>query len=173
MMEYLTEEELNALIQEVEMTEMTTAPPDLLDDILQKIDSLDDLKNDLQDETETKEQISELAKPPRIVCIEKRRKEYRRFCIQVVSSVAAAIALIFMLPGLSGGKEMSVPAKEQVLAASDVKPKEEVLKRSDNKLMSKIGNSRYLESLRLDGNEKDIFLEDGIKNHIFNWRTNQ
>ena len=41
MMEYLTEEELNALIQEVEMTEMTTAPPDLLDDILQKIDSLD------------------------------------------------------------------------------------------------------------------------------------
>ena len=155
MMEYLTEEELNALIREVEMTEMTSAPPDLLDDILQKID------------------LAELAKPPRILRIEKRRKEFRRFCIQVASSVAAAIVLIFMLPGLSGGKEMSVPAKEQVLAASDVKPKEEVLKRSDNKLMSKIGNSRYLESLRLDGNEKDISLEDGIKNHIFNWRTNQ
>ena len=173
MMEYLTEEELNALIQEVEMTEMTTAPPDLLDDILQKIDSSDDLKHDLQDETETKEQISELAKPPRIICIEKRRREYRRFCIQVVSSVAAAIALLFMLPAFSGGKEMTVPAKEQVLAASDVKPKEEVLKRSDNKLMSKIGNSRLLDYLSSDGRINDISSGDGVKNRIFNWRTNQ
>ena len=155
MMEYLTEEELNALIREVEMTEMTSAPPDLLDDILQKID------------------LAELAKPPRIVCIEKRRKEYRRFCIQVASSVAAAIVLLFMLPAFSGGKEMTVPAKEQVLAASDVKSKEEVLERRDNRLMSRLGNSRYLDFLRSDESINDISSEDGVKNRIFNWRTNQ
>ena len=155
MMEYLTEEELNALIREVEMTEMTSAPPDLLDDILQKID------------------LAELAKPPRIVCIEKRRKEYRRFCIQVASSVAAAIVLLFMLPAFSGGKEMTVPAKEQVLAASDVKSKEEVLERRDNRLMSRLGNSRYLDFLRSDESINDISSEDGVKNRIFIWRTNQ
>ena len=57
---YLTDEELNALIQEVETSEMTMAPPDLLDDILQKID------------------LSEHTKPPRILRIEKRRNEFRR-----------------------------------------------------------------------------------------------
>ena len=155
MMEYLTEEELNALIREVEMTEMTSAPPDLLDDILQKID------------------LAELAKPPRILRIEKRRKEFRRFCIRVASSVAAAIVLLFMLPAFSGGKEMTVPAKEQVLAASDVKSKEEVLERRDNRLMSRLGNSRYLDFLRSDESINDISSEDGVKNRIFNWRTNQ
>ena len=152
---YLTDEELNALIREVETSEMTMAPPDLLDDILQKID------------------VSELTKPPKILRIEKRRNEFRRYCLQVASSVAAAVILLFMLPAFSGGKEMTVPEKEQVLAASDVKSKEEVLERSDNKLMSKLGNSRYFESLRFDGNAKDFSLEDSVKNRIFNWRTNQ
>ena len=152
---YLTDEELNALIREVETSEMTMAPPDLLDDILQKID------------------LAELAKPPRILRIEKRRNEFRRYCLQVASGVAAAVVLLFMLPAFSGGKEMTVPAKEQVLAASDVKSKEEVLERSDNKLMSKLGNSRYLDSLSSDGSINDISLEDSVKNRIFNWRTNQ
>ena len=155
MMEYLTEEELNALIREVEMTEMTSAPPDLLDDILQKID------------------LAELAKPPRILRIEKRRKEFRRYCLQVASGVAAAVVLLFLLPTFTGGKEMTVPAKEQVLAASDVKSKEEVLERRDNRLMSRLGNSRYLDFLRSDESINDISSEDGVKNRIFNWRTNQ
>ena len=68
---------------------------------------------------------------------------------------------------------MTVPAKEQVLAASDVKSKEEVLERSDNKFMSKLGNSRYLDSLSSAGSINDISLEDSVKNRIFNWRTNQ
>lgn len=153
--EYLTDEELNALIREVETSEMTMAPPDLLDDILQKID------------------LAELAKPPKILRIEKRRNEFRRYCLQVASGVAAAVVLLFLLPAFSGGKEMTVPAKEQILAASDVKSKEEVLERSDNKLMSKLGNSRYLDSLSSDGSINDISSEDGVKNRIFIWRTNQ
>lgn len=152
---YLTDEELDALIREVEASEMTMAPPDLLDDILQKMD------------------VSECAMPPRILHREKRRNEFLRYCLQVASGVAAAVVLLFLLPTFSGGKEMTVPAKEQVLAASDVKSKEDVLERRDNRLMSRLGNSRYLDFLRSDESINDISSEDGVKNRIFNWRTNQ
>lgn len=137
--EYLTDEELDALISEVEMT---MAPPDLLDDILQRIEK-------------------------------KRRKEYRRFCIQVASSAAAAIVLIFMLPLLTGGQDTAVPAKDKVLAEAGIKPREEALERSDNQLMTRIGNSRYLSLLNSEETINDISLEDGANNRIFNWRMNQ
>ncbi len=142
--EYLTDEELDALICEVETTEMTMAPPDLPDDILQNLNH-----------------------------IEKRKKEYRRFCIQVASSAAAAIALMFMLPWFTGGQDTAVPAKDQVLAEAGIESKEEALKRSDNQLMTRIGNSRYLGFLNSEETINDIFWEDGENNRIFNWRMNQ
>lgn len=171
--EYLTDEELDALICEVEMTEMTMAPPDLLDDILQRIDATDDIEHEDWNESETKETVSEPAKPPRMNRIEKRRKEYRRFCIQVASSAAAAILLIFMLPLLTGGQDTAVPAKDKVLAEAGIKPREEALKRSDNQLMTRIGNSRYLSYLNSEEIVNDIFSEDGANNRIFDWRINQ
>ncbi len=171
--EYLTDEELDALICEVETAEMTMAPPDLLDDILQKMDAADEAEHAKGKVSETKETVSEPAKPPRMNRIEKRRKEYRRFCIQVASSAAAAIVLIFMLPWFTGGQDTAVPAKDKVLAEAKIKTKEEALIRSDNQLMTRIGNSRYLSFLNSEEIVNDIFLEDGANNRIFDWRINQ
>ena len=44
--EYLTDEELEKLISDVEAEGLTMAPPDLMDDVMEKICSAEDLENE-------------------------------------------------------------------------------------------------------------------------------
>lgn len=69
---YLSDEQLNELMMQVELEEMISAPPDMKENILKAVD------------------------------IKKRnpQKEYRQYCFHVCLSAAAAIMLIFLLPEL-------------------------------------------------------------------------
>jgi len=70
---YLSDEELEQLIAEVEANEIVSAPPNLMTDVLAKVET----------RTRTKS------------------KEFQLYCFRVITSVAAAILLLFMLPGIS------------------------------------------------------------------------
>ena len=49
-----------------------------------------------------------------------KKKEFRMYCFRVITSVAAAVALVFLLPGLTGWMNLdSIPVKE-IVEKSDV-----------------------------------------------------
>lgn len=117
---YLSDEALEQLMLSVEEDELVAAPPDLMEKILQ---------------------AAELEQGQRKKTA--REKEFYAYCFRVVTSVAAAIALVFLLPELSGmtmeetlGTEVpgweevveAVPAREEVVAAKKAPTREEVLK---------------------------------------------
>ena len=70
--EYISDEQLEQLIAEVEQSELIPAPPEMKDRIL---DGMDDRKI----------------------------REFRRYCFQVITSVAAAVAVVFLLPAIRDG----------------------------------------------------------------------
>ncbi len=78
-LEYLTPDELEQLIAEVENTDMMAAPPDMMENVFEK------LAAERRD----------------------KKKEYRSFCFRVWSSVAAALLIVFLIPQLGemGQKE--------------------------------------------------------------------
>lgn len=80
--EYLTDEELSALIEDVEQHDMVTAPPALRGAIVDAIESLEK-KND------------------KIV-------EFRRFKARVIAAVAAIVILVMIMPEISG----KIPERE-------------------------------------------------------------
>ena len=98
---YISDDELEQLIAQVEQEELVTAPPDLTDRIL---------------EATVKSSAA-------------RRKEFYAYCFRVVTSVAAAVALVFLLPQMTDRAEVvkPVPDKATVMAAEVTPTKEEVL----------------------------------------------
>lgn len=123
---YISDEALERLILDVEQNELVTAPPDLMEEVLAKLE---------------KQTIRQVKKPP------VKKKEFYVYCVRVITSVAAAVALVFLLPEVSGTvwQQMpltevnrqeipsreevgdTVPAKEEVLVTGKVPTKEEVL----------------------------------------------
>ena len=126
--EYLSDEELNCLIAEVEQSDLIPAPPDLAERILDAAG-----KNKV--------------------------REFRRYCIRVWTSVAAAIVLTFLLPRLLSlipvqNEQLELSRNEKVLLTeSRWTPKFE----TKEEALSETG---FLEQL-LGGNnifgKKDIF----------------
>ena len=122
---YISDDELERLILQVEQEELVAAPPDLMESILAK-------------STAT------------------RKQEFYAYCFRVITSVAAAIVLVFLMPGLTGriaDKNASsdfaqaiyqqeippyedvvdpIPDKEEVVAAKTktIPSKEEVLNKT-------------------------------------------
>lgn len=74
--EYLTDEELSALIEDVEQHDMVTAPPALRGAIVDAIESLE-------------------KKHDKVV-------EFRRFRARVIAAVAAIVIFVMIMPELSG-----------------------------------------------------------------------
>ena len=132
---YISDEELEQLILDEEQNELVTAPPDLMDAVLAKLEE---------------------PKIRTVKTVAAKKKEFYAYCIRVITSVAAAVALVFLLPEVSGTvlkqtsltevnrqeipsrEEVSntVPAKEEVLATGKVPTKEEVL--DDTGLFEKV-----------------------------------
>lgn len=124
---YISDAELEQLILQVEQEELVAAPPDLL------------------------ERIIDAAIPEKPMVIQK--KEFYAYCFRVMTSVAAAIALVFLLPELLGRMEQvgtplpgpyeksavvqaapsyeeiveKVPDREEVVASKPTPTKAEVL----------------------------------------------
>ena len=90
--DYLTEEELNRLIMQVEAGDMAAAPPDMAQTILDRLD---------EEEKQNQKTVPAGKEKAVIVKLQRdRQKEYRMYCIRVMTSVAAAILLLFMVPQL-------------------------------------------------------------------------
>lgn len=126
---YLTDEQLMQLILDVEENELVSAPPGLLDTILQEVEKAE------------KAQI----KP--ITSRENRVKEFRRYCIRVITSVAAAVAIIFFTPNLESLEKVDVPSRQELVGENI--SREEALKENGvidqiiNILNNEIGGLSY------------------------------
>lgn len=126
MNEYLSDEELDALISQVEEHEMFLAPPDMLEQILTRVEETgNECEREIYADTK-KGEIREIKRPPQIV--EFKKKEYRNYCVRVITSVAAAIILLILLPGLAqkvpnreNRQEVNIPTKEEYMAQEDNK----------------------------------------------------
>ncbi|MCR4754090.1 MAG: hypothetical protein K5868_01035 [Lachnospiraceae bacterium] len=147
--DYLSDEELNNLIEDTENNAMFTAPPDLMADVLSRLDN----EAVTQDSDESDAGRSE-PKADKV-------KEFRSFCIKVVAAVAAAVAIIAVVPivspklisehdteyGIEYAKDDTyIPSKEEVLGTEKPIPsKEEVLGR--NRITEAIVDSHYISDL--------------------------
>lgn len=114
---YLSDEELEAFITDIEENDLVLAPPELLNQILHTIE------------------LSESCIKP-ITSFEMQRKktiEFRKYCLQVITSVAAAIVLVFLLPmsiQMQKSELPSIPSKDMILAKQTVKTKSDVVEDS-------------------------------------------
>ena len=92
---YISDDELECLITQVEQNELVAAPPDLMESILEAVAGF-------SGETES-------LSPAKVIKVQAvaRKKEFRAYCVRVITSVAAAVALVFMLPELTEGMNLS------------------------------------------------------------------
>lgn len=148
---YLSDEALEQLMLSVEEDDLVAAPPDLMEKILQAAElELPEEENCQKQQAIKDGQMQEgkarevMVKPQQERRTKTaRKKEFYAYCFRVVTSVAAAIALVFLMPELSGmtmeelhGTEVpgweevveAVPAREEVVAAKKAPTREEVLK---------------------------------------------
>ncbi len=114
---YLTDAELEALILEVEENELVSAPPDFVDVISEKIGGLQEEKKRLTHEIGdlSYKDVMEMQKK-KTVSQERKVREFHRYCIRVITSAAAAIAIVFALPN---AEWMKLP-KEEVLTREEL-----------------------------------------------------
>lgn len=150
---YLTDEELDALISEVEESDQVEAPGYLLDNILGLINKAGEEEHKAFAEDENKLPEQRIAKPPKIMDIAERKKAYRFYCFKVVAGVAAAIALLFVIPfmgkripvelqdvsiGIEKENRVEIPDREEYLESISVS-REDYENRSYNKIKRTIG----------------------------------
>ena len=144
--EYLTDEELEKLISDVETEGLMMAPPSLIDDVMEQIERAEDVTKESQsDDSYLEPTKREVDKPPKVIDLDKKQKEYRRYCIRVMSSVAAAIAFAFLYLGGMDVQTEIIPSKESVMM-QEVQTREEMLQQEE-RLTSKLYESRRFSAL--------------------------
>lgn len=155
-LEYLTDEELLLLMAEVEEKDLVAAPPDLLEGLLATVGRME-----TGDASATKAERKTQPIPVSKVSMEKRRKEYRAYCFRVITSVAAAIALVFLLPQTASAEHREPPAYTQEITPGRYESKEEALGAS-NMLTQKLGSTNWFEH----ANQWNIFekIDGGFNN---------
>lgn len=100
---YISDDELERLICQIEENELVAAPPDLMDSILEAAELMD--------------------KPPAKVTAvptASRKKEFSAYCFRVITSVAAAVALVFLLPELTDRMTINGMPTQEHVAKDDV-----------------------------------------------------
>jgi len=111
-MEYLTDTELDNLIQEIEKSELVSTPPDLQDQIMeawnQEMHALEEQK--------AREKVI----------------EYKRYRLRVMTTVAAAVLVVFLLPRLESLRQQEIESaqplmKHEVVMKSRYETKEDAL----------------------------------------------
>ena len=120
---YISDDELERLIHHVEQEELVAAPPDLIEHILE---------------------AAALSMPViQVKNIKSKKQEFTAYCFRVITSVAAAVALVFLLPHLTEWMNLNgtvsselfsksevvqtVPSKEEIVSTNAVPRKEEVV----------------------------------------------
>ena len=124
--EYLSDEQLEQLILQVEQHELLKAPPDFTESVLKQLEE--------SSQSGVKE-IIPINKP------ESRKKEFVKYSFRVIASVAAAIVLLFSIPEMNYFQVKNVPTKQEVLATQKYTTREAVL--NETSFLTKIvGNIR-------------------------------
>lgn len=124
--EYLSDEQLEQLILQVEQHELLKAPPDFTESVLKQLEEFS--------QSGVKEIIP-------INKLESRKKEFVKYSFRVIASVAAAIVLLFSIPEMNYFQVKNVPTKQEVLATQKYTTREEVL--NETSFLTKIvGNIR-------------------------------
>lgn len=147
--EYLTEKELEQLISDVEAEGLTPAPPELLDDVMHTICQREEEAKTCHSPSSYLEPEERRADtPPKVTDPAQKRKEYRRYCIQVGCSVAAVAALVLLYTSGVEVQTRVVPTKEEVVL-KQVPTKEEVLDKQT--LTSKLYESHRFSDMWQNG----------------------
>ena len=121
---YISDEVLEQLINQVEQKELVAAPPDLMERILEAVG----LEGELPKESVQYSEPVETKVLP-VNSRTARKKEFYGYCFRVITSVAAAVALVFLLPELMGQMEQNASSPEQspVIRQQEVPSYEEVV----------------------------------------------
>lgn len=115
--EYLSDEELQKLIMDVELNDMTKAPANLQKKVLDVVDAADKAGN--------------IAKTKKQKII-----EYRLYSLKVALAVAAAIVVMFIVPGVPVANR-DFCSMDKTDFQRDVSFRDEILKKKDD-IKSKI-----------------------------------
>ncbi|MEE3471857.1 MAG: hypothetical protein VZR24_14445 [Butyrivibrio hungatei] len=115
--EYLSDEELQKLIMDVELNDMTKAPANLQKKVLDAVDAADIAGN--------------IAKTKKQKII-----EYRLYSLKVALAVAAAIVVMFIVPGVPVANR-DFGSMDKTDFQRDVSFRDEILKKKDD-IKSKI-----------------------------------
>jgi len=115
--EYLSDEELQKLIKDVELNDMTKAPANLQKKVLDAVDVADKAGN--------------IAKTKKQKII-----EYRLYSLKVALAVAAAIVVMFIVPGVPVANR-DFGSMDKTDFQRDVSFRDEILKKKDD-IKSKI-----------------------------------
>lgn len=115
--EYLSDEELQKLIMDVELDDMTKAPANLQKKVLDAVDAADKAGN--------------IAKTKKQKII-----EYRLYSLKVALAVAAAIVVMFIVPGVPVANR-DFGSMDKTDFQRDVSFRDEILKKKDD-IKSKI-----------------------------------
>lgn len=122
---YLSDEELDFLISEIEQNELVSVPSDFANKVLEKI-------------TEQQEE-----RVPRWSATRDKKIEFQKYCIRVITSVAAAIAIVFFLPEIEVAKARSIPTRTEMIgeniAREDILNDENIMEKVSSKINEKIG----------------------------------
>ncbi len=105
---YLSDKELEQFILNIEENELVKAPPDLLDKIITQIDIISESDNN-QNQIEKKKKLENNSTQNKV-------KEFREYCFRVVTSVAAAIVLVFLLPQFFTMEQTILLEKQRLLS---------------------------------------------------------
>ena len=139
--EYLSDDELMSLIDDIEQNELISAPVDITENVLALIS-----KTETSDGTTKAPAVTEaehsIIKPPRVLSFEEKKKEYRRFCFRVIASMVAAVALVIALPFIKD-ESYEISSKEFVVGTTTIS-NEEVLDNPRNRITETISSSHYI-----------------------------
>lgn len=91
-MKYLTDAELESLIRKIEQNELVSTPPDLQDRILEVLD-------------QEKKALEERQARDKVI-------EYKRYRFRVMTTVAAAVLAVFLLPRLESLQQQKTESAE-------------------------------------------------------------
>ncbi len=111
-MEYLTDAELDSLIQEIEQKELVPTPPDLQEQILEVL-------------AQEAKVLEERNARDKVI-------EYKRYRFRVMTTVAAVVLVVFLLPKLESLQQQETelpqpPVKHEIVMKNRYETKEEAL----------------------------------------------
>ncbi len=166
--EYLSEKELNDLINSVETEGCVQAPEDMTAEILRFVDEAERVKNSRHEKNalDTAESSEAVIRDHKTFTVyttkdgNSKKLDFALYCVKVFGSIAAAIIIMVIVPFVK--KAQPLQSRDEIVASYATESREEVLSH---------GNVRTKEEV-LQGNKSDSIisgLQSIIDNMNYNW----